>query len=115
MSSKTRFCVLCKRYERNNRSKFTRIFTVERAEKLLEGYRRRYNGEELNQPILHQLVHHKCYNKIVEGVSLVDQPVSPMNIVTSIEKNHGEKQDQVSIIYFSTDNRISQEKGCWYF
>ena len=94
MPNKIRFCILCNRYDRKNRSSYTRIYTVEREAKLLEGYRRRYRGQELNQPMLNQFVHQKCYNAIVQSVSLIDSN----DIVTSIEQqqdDNDEEQDQV--------------------
>ncbi|CAF2741675.1 unnamed protein product [Rotaria sp. Silwood2] len=99
MPNKIRFCIICKRYDRKTRSSYTRIYTIERENKLLEGYRRRYNGQELNQPILNQLVHQKCYNKLVQGV-----PSSDANdILTSIEQkqdDNDEEQEQTSLIQF---------------
>ncbi|CAF3523635.1 unnamed protein product [Rotaria sordida] len=99
MPNKLRFCILCKRYDRKNRSSYTRICTIEREKRLLEGYRRRYNGQELNQSILNQLVHQKCYNKTVRGVLSIDSN----DILTSIEQkqdDNDEEQDQTSLIQF---------------
>jgi hypothetical protein len=96
MPNKIRFCVLCNRYDRTNRSNYTRIYTVERENKLLEGYRRRYNGQELNQPMLNKLVHHKCYNQIARSIPTIDQS---NDILTSLEQkqddNDEEEQEQV--------------------
>jgi hypothetical protein len=97
MPNKLRYCILCKRYDgRAKRSSYTRINNVERETKLREGYRLRYNGQEFDQPLLNQLVHQKCYNKIVQCVS---ESISSNDILTSIEQHqddNDEEQDQVS-------------------
>ena len=80
MPQKRRFCILCNRHDRVQRSRYTCIYTPEREAKLLEGYRRRHLGQELPQPILNQMVHKKCYNRTVQGISEV--PVS-----TPVERN----------------------------
>ncbi|CAF4063310.1 unnamed protein product, partial [Rotaria magnacalcarata] len=101
MPNKIRFCIVCKRYDRKTRLNYTRIYTPEREEKLLEGYRRRYKGQELSRPILNELVHQKCYNKIVQGVSSNDSN----EILPSIEQNKDDtdeeqEKDQTSLIQF---------------
>ncbi|CAF4137697.1 unnamed protein product [Rotaria socialis] len=98
MPNKIRFCIVCKRYDRKTRLNYTRIYTPEREEKLLEGYRRRYKGQELSRPILNELVHQKCYNKIVQGVSSNDSN----EILPSIEQNEDvtdeeQEKDQVKM------------------
>lgn len=97
MSNKLRYCLLCKRYDRLlRRTNYTRISTVEREEKLREGYRRRYNGEELNQPLLNQTVHRKCYDKIVQYLPSIDETNPSDDISISIEQpEDDEEQDQV--------------------
>lgn len=98
MPNKIRFCIICKRYDRKTRSSYTRVCTAEREARLLEGYRRRYNGEELSQPILNQLVHQKCYNKLVQGVSSNNESIESNDILTSNEQkpdDNDEELDQV--------------------
>src|SRR5689334_16053256 len=101
MSTKLRYCLLCKRYDgRTKRSSYTRIYTVEREAKLREGYRHRNNGKEFDQPLLNQFVHQKCYNQIVQFVPSIDESIPSNDISTSIEQNsddnHDEDEDQVS-------------------
>lgn len=109
MPNKLRYCILCKRYDgRAKRSSYTRINNVERETKLREGYRLRYNGQEFDQPLLNQLVHQKCYNKIVQCVS---ESISSNDILTSIEQHqddNDEEQDQVSNykIYLENDTAL---------
>jgi hypothetical protein len=96
MSNKIRYCLLCERHDgRTKRRGYTRIYTVEREEKLREGYRHRYNGQEINQPVLNQLVHQKCYNKIIQYIPSVDESTPSNDVSTSNEQNHDEEQDQV--------------------
>ena len=97
MSNKIHYCLLCQRYDgRTKRSNYTRIGTIEREEKLLEGYRLRYNGQEIDRPLFNQLVHQKCYNKTVEYTPLVDQSIPIIDILSSTEPNQNEEQqDQV--------------------
>ena len=94
MSNKLRYCILCKRYDgRTKRSGYTRICTVEREAKLREGCRRRNNGEEFDQPLLNQLVHKKCYDKIVQYVSSIDETIPSNDISTSVEQNPDDNHD----------------------
>ena len=96
MSNKIRYCLVCGRYD--GRTKYTgyiRISTVEREEKLREGYRRRYNGQEIDQPVLNQLVHQKCYNKTIEYIPSVDESTLSNDISISHEQNDNEEDDQV--------------------
>jgi hypothetical protein len=100
MSNKLRYCILCKRYDgRARRSSYTRIYTAEREARLREGYRRRYNGQEFDQPLLKQLVHKKCYNKIVQCLPSIDESISSNNDISiPIEENqddNDEAKDQV--------------------
>lgn len=96
MPNKIRFCILCKRYDRKSRSSYTRIYTVERETKLLEGYRRRNNGQELGQSVLNELVHQKCYNRIVQGVSTNDTNETLITTEQNQEESEDEQeQDQV--------------------
>ena len=97
MSNKIHYCLLCQRYDgRTKRSNYTRISTVEREEKLREGYRLRYNGQEIDQPLSNQLVHQKCYNKTVGYIPSIDQSIPTNDISCSTELNHQEEQqDQV--------------------
>jgi hypothetical protein len=99
MPNKLRFCILCKRYDRTIRSNYTRIYTVEREAKLLEGYRRRNNGQELNRSMLNETVHQKCYNKIVQGVSSIEESTSSTNTLIPSEQlqEDDEDKDQVNI------------------
>jgi hypothetical protein len=95
MSNKLRYCILCKRYDgRSKRASYTRIYTVEREAKLREGYRRQYNGQELDQPLLNQLVHQKCYNKIVQFVPSVDETISSNPISISVEQHQDDDNDE---------------------
>ncbi|CAF4587179.1 unnamed protein product, partial [Rotaria sp. Silwood1] len=93
MPNKIRFCILCKRYDRKNRSSYTRICTIEREKKILEGYRRRYNEQELNQPILNQLVHQKCYNKLVRCIPSIDSNDN-LTPIEQKQDDNDEEQDQ---------------------
>jgi hypothetical protein len=96
MSNKIRYCLLCERYDgRTKHIGYTRIYTVEREEKLREGYRRRYNGQEINQPLLNQIVHKKCYNKTIQYIPSVDESIPSNDVSISNEQNHDEEQDQV--------------------
>ncbi|CAF0720653.1 unnamed protein product [Rotaria sp. Silwood1] len=99
MPNKIRFCILCKRYDRKNRSSYTRICTIEREKKILEGYRRRYNEQELNQPILNQLVHQKCYNKLVRCIPSIDSNDN-LTPIEQKQDDNDEEQDQTSLIQF---------------
>lgn len=69
MPKAVRHCFLCRKTVRIHRAGFVRIYTSEREAKVREAYRRRYCGQEISQPILNQVVHKKCYNNIVQGVS----------------------------------------------
>ncbi len=95
MSNKLRYCLLCKQYDgRTKRASYTRICTIERETKLREGYRHRYNGQEVDQPLLNQLVHQKCYNKIIQYIPSNDEPISSNIISTSIEENPDDKDEE---------------------
>ena len=92
MSNKIRFCLLCGQHDgRIKRIGYTKISTVEREEKLREGYRRRYNGQEIDQPILNQYVHKKCYNKTVEYIPSIDASTSH----EQTDDDEEQEQDQV--------------------
>jgi hypothetical protein len=96
MPSKIRLCLLCNRYDRTNRSNYSRICTVERERKLCEGYRRRHNGQEFNQPMLNKLVHKKCYNQIVRGITTTDQSNDMFTSIEPKQDDNDDEQDQVS-------------------
>lgn len=102
-----RYCLLCRQYDRRrSRRSFLRISTIEREEKLRESYRRRYNGEEINQPVLNQIVHQKCYNKIIQqDLPLIDRIHSTDNISNANEENSDGKQDQVRNNRLYLENR----------
>lgn len=91
MSNKLRYCLICKRSSRLKHVSYTRIYNIEREEKLREGYRQRYNGEELNQPLLNQIVHKKCYNKIIQYIPSNDNSTS----IEQQQNDDDEEQDQV--------------------
>lgn len=106
MSTKIRYCLLCHRRDRRtSRRGFIRISTVEREEKLREGYRRRSNGEEINQTVLNEVVHRRCYNKIIQAIPSIDQSHSTDHLVTNAnEQNQDGEHDQVR------DDILSLEK-----
>ncbi|CAF3390230.1 unnamed protein product, partial [Rotaria sp. Silwood2] len=63
MPSPVIHCVLCDRRERIARSKLTIITTVEREQKVYEGYQKRF-GQPLNYSLLNKTVHTSCYKRI---------------------------------------------------
>ncbi|CAF3938297.1 unnamed protein product [Rotaria sp. Silwood1] len=63
MPSPVIHCVLCDRRERIARSKLTIITTVEREQKVYEGYKKRF-GQPLNYSLLNKTVHTSCYKTI---------------------------------------------------
>ncbi|CAF3423350.1 unnamed protein product [Rotaria sp. Silwood2] len=76
MPSEVVHCVLCDRRERGARSKYTTITTVERQEKIYEGYKKRY-GQPLNYCLIKKKVHVACYSSITFGLkalSTVNKP-----------------------------------------
>lgn len=95
MPQKRRFCILCNRHDRVQRSRYTSIYTAEREAKLLEGYRRRHLGQELPQPILNQMVHKKCYNRTVQGISEVPVSTSGERNDSSEAEDDGDELEQV--------------------
>ena len=96
MPTKRRYCLLCRQYDRRlSRRSFMRIGTVEREEKLRESYRRRHNGEEINQPVLNQIVHQRCYNKTIQDLPTNDQSHTTDNITDTNEQNPDGKHVQV--------------------
>ena len=66
MPSEIVHCVLCDRRNRAARSKFTKITTSERQEKICEGYKRR-NGYSLNHSLMSKKIHISCYNTFTFG------------------------------------------------
>ena len=109
MSTKIRYCLLCHRHDRRtSRRGFIRISTVEREEKLREGYRRRSNGEEINQTILNEVVHRRCYNKIIQDIPSIDQSHSTVDLATNAnEENQDGKHDQVRHDILYLEKQIS--------
>lgn len=97
MSNKKRYCLLCQRHDgRTSRRGFIKIRTIEREEKLREGYRCRSNGEEINETVLNQFVHRRCYNKTIEKLPSIDQSHSTDNLATNAnEQNQDGKHHQV--------------------
>ena len=94
MPNKLRYCPLCKKYDaRTQRIGFTRIYTAEREARLREGFRLCHNGEELDPSLSTQLVHKKCYNKIIQYLPSTDQPNS-LNVEQNSDENN-EEEDQV--------------------
>ncbi|CAF4148212.1 unnamed protein product [Rotaria magnacalcarata] len=72
MPSQIVHCLLCDRRERTARSKFTTIMTVERQEKIYEGYENRH-GKSLNYSLINKKVHVSCYLSIT---SIVGSPAA---------------------------------------
>ena len=67
-------CVLCDRRNRAACSKFTKIATSERQEKIYEGYKKR-NGYSLNHSLMNKKIHISCYNTFTFGLN----PVTTVN------------------------------------
>ena len=74
MPSEIVHCVLCDRRNRAARSKFAKLTTSERQEKIYEGYKKR-NGYLLNHSLMNKKIHISCYNKFTVGL----EPVTTVN------------------------------------
>ena len=74
MPSEIVHCVLCDRRNRAARSKFTKIITRERQEKIYEGYKK-LNGYSLNHSLMNKKIHISCYNTFTFGLD----PVTTVN------------------------------------
>jgi hypothetical protein len=70
MPSPTILCVICGTKDRYARSKYTKICTIEQANKIREGYRRR-RKPELNFSLLNRQVHVTCYKSLVYDLEKV--------------------------------------------
>ena len=70
MSSEVVHCYLCDRRERGARSKVTTVGTVERQQKIYDGYQR-LHVRSLNYPLVDKKVHASCYRAVTFGLSSV--------------------------------------------
>ncbi|CAF1497842.1 unnamed protein product [Adineta ricciae] len=67
MPAKGILCVICGTRGRYRRSQFTKICTIEREEKIREGYRRRLK-KELNSSLFNEQIHLSCYKSLVYDI-----------------------------------------------
>ena len=74
MPSKIVHCVLCDRRNRAARSKFAKLTTSERQEKIYDGYKKR-NGYSLNHSLMNKTIYISCYNTFTFGLD----PVTTVN------------------------------------
>ena len=72
MPSEIVHCVLCDRRNRAARSKFTKITTSERQEKIYDDYKKR-NGYSL----MNKKIHISCYNTRLDPVTTVNKTGRP--------------------------------------
>ena len=63
-------CVLRDRRNRAARSKFAKLTTSERQEKIYEGYKK-HNGYSLNHSLMNKKIHISCYNTFTFGLDTV--------------------------------------------
>ncbi|CAF4186887.1 unnamed protein product [Rotaria sordida] len=114
MPSKIIPCVLCGKQGRLARSKYTKICTTEREEKIREGYRRR-RGQELNAALLYQQVHVNCYKSLVfdlEPLSFIINRREQKKIKLSSDKTQNSNSVLIDItntrnkLYCDDDNEV---------
>ncbi|CAF4064432.1 unnamed protein product [Rotaria sp. Silwood2] len=112
MPSKIILCILCGKKSRSARSKYTKICTSEREEKIREGYRRRH-GKELNTSLLNQQVHVVCYKSLVFDlvpVSTITKTGRPRRI-----KNCSSQASNFSTALIDITNNVSSATSTSHF
>ena len=78
MPSEIVHCVLCDRRNRAARSKFAKLTTRERQEKIYDGYKKP-NGYSLNHSLMNKKAHISCCNRFTFGLD-------PVTTVNKIER-----------------------------